>query len=77
MQFATTSGLYHHFNMMIEINFDQRPIPDSLRVRRIQNNGVTDVNFEKRPNNLVVMRIDRMRTETLRITWTQVPAPAI
>jgi hypothetical protein len=77
MQFATTSGLYHHFNMAIDLDFGPKQVPASLRIRRIQNNGVIDVNFERKPGNVVGVLIDRMKTETLRITWEQVPSPPI
>jgi hypothetical protein len=77
MNFSVVSGRYHHFNMSFQIHFNQRPIPDSLRIMRIQNNGVLDVHFERRPDNTVSIHLDRMQTETLRIVWLQDAVPAL
>jgi hypothetical protein len=70
MSFSSTSGRYHQFNMQLEVAF-HGPVPDSLKIMRIKNNGVIDVHSERRPDNSVVVRLDKMRTETLRISWNQ------
>jgi hypothetical protein len=74
MNFSSISGRYHQFNLSFQIHFNQRPIPDSLRIMRIQNNGVLDAHFERRPDNTVGIHLDTMHTDTLRIVWQQNPA---
>lgn len=68
------SVAYQHFNLRVTIDFGEGTIPSDLTVRRLNNSGcgVIDVLFEKRPaDHCVVIRLDKMTIETLRITWTQ------
>jgi hypothetical protein len=61
---------YQHFNLSIHVNFGAAPFTD-FKVREIQNNGLIDLQYEQLPNNVRVVRVDRMTTGTIRITWTR------
>jgi hypothetical protein len=63
------AGRYYQHNTTITLNFSGMAVPRNLRMMRIKNNGVTELKSEKKANNTVVMRIDTIRTETIRITW--------
>lgn len=61
-------NLYRHFNMYVNINFNGMGYPAAFAARRIKHNGIVDVPIE-RENNTARIRLDRVRAETLRITW--------
>ena len=59
---------YTQMNVAIAIEFG-RPPPTSLRVRRVQDIGVTNVYFRKLPNSIEVRVPKLRRGETIKITW--------
>jgi hypothetical protein len=68
MDFAAGSGRYHQYNTLIRLNFKDM-VADNVRVMRIKNSGVTDVKKDKQANGTVVIWIETIRMETIRITW--------
>lgn len=77
LEFHTSSEKYQQFNMTIRLNFGQMKIPETLRVRRVKSNGVVNVEYDSQPmEDAVVVTLDRMHNEFLRITWSN-SAPQI
>jgi hypothetical protein len=68
----TKVGRYQHFNLCIELNFGNVS-PQNFK-GEIQNSGVFDM---QKPNNIRVVRIEKMRAGTIRITWTPPAQPII
>jgi len=65
----TKVGRYQHFNLSIEVSFGN-VAPQNFKVREIQNSGVFDMQFEQKPNNVRVVRLEKMTAGTVRITWS-------
>jgi hypothetical protein len=60
---------YAQMNLSIILRFIGA-VPQQLKFRRVQDIGVTDVNYELLPDHAVQVRIPRLRKgETLKITW--------
>jgi hypothetical protein len=70
----TQAGRYQHLNLSIRLEFGAVQVQD-FKVREIQNNGVIELQHEQDANNVRVVRVDKMTTGIIRITWTPVLNP--
>jgi hypothetical protein len=65
----TQAGRYHHYNLSIRLEFNELPFTN-FQAREIQNNGVLNIQFESESENVRIVRVDKMITGTIRISWS-------
>jgi hypothetical protein len=64
----TQAGRYRHYNLSIRLEFNDLAFRN-FRVQEIQNNGVLNMQFDPESESVRVVRVDKMRAGTIRISW--------